>query len=138
MVDYGTKLENKNKKIPVKVVNEVVTILNYCFKTKNDFFVSNFNKKNIKNVYEFYSQFKSNILNEEIKDLFAQIQIENLKVMRFIMINLIKNFGEIVNANEQSDHEQIENELCGISKDSISCFIKVINNQINEKIGKGI
>lgn len=107
-------------------INNLIVLLNFCFYTKNNFFIENFNKKSIRNVYLGYNQLKTNILTPSITDILNGLNEDNIKILRFITINFVNNYEKIMN--------DIINESClEISKDSIKrClhfFTKVLNHQ---------
>jgi hypothetical protein len=124
--DYTLKIKGKipaNSNLTSSDINEFIALFNYCFHQKNNFFVQNFNKKVIKNILVCYNQIKTNILSNEITDIFANLEIDNIKLLRFILINFINNF-ETINTLDNS-------ELCDvISKDSMKRCLHYLNNII--------
>ncbi len=122
--DYTEKIKNKlpkNSNLISSDINELIALFNYCFQQKNNFFILNFNKKVIKNIYTLYNQLKTNILTPEIDDIFGHIEIDNIKLLRFILINFVNNFEIINTPNNQ--------ELCDcISKDSMKRCLHYLNN----------
>ena len=129
-VIYKDYTEKINKKINTSIIigsdiNELIVFLNYSFREKNNFFIENFNQKSIKTVYLLYNQLKTNILVPEIIDIFNNISIDKLKVLRFILVTTINNFTIIKNNNE---------ELCQhISEESFQRILKYINILLKEE-----
>ena len=123
--DYTEKIKNKipqSSNLYYNDINELIAILNYCFQKKNDFFIINFNKKVIKDIYICYNQIKTNILTPEIKDIFGLIEHGNLKVLRFVLINFVNNYQTIMDNPDNS-------EICGlISKESMKRCLQFLNN----------
>lgn len=127
-VDYEEKIKNKfhilkDKDFPQNL-NNLIIMLNYSFKEKNNFFVSNFNEKNIFLVTGFYNQLKTNILNKDLiidnKQIFDNIEFTKIKSIKFIVVNFIKNFESI-----QENHT----ELCSkIDKESFQKILKTLNS----------
>lgn len=121
--DYTEKIKNK---LPVGLlsedINNIIIWFNFCFSAKNNFFVENFNKRSIKNIYVFYNQLKTNILNSDINDLLFNTDSNN-KLIRFILINFVNNYDNI---------STIENnvEICGIvSEESVKRFIHFLHKK---------
>ena len=101
-------------------------MLNYCFLNRNNFFIDNFNKKVIKQVNLTYNKIKTNVLTNEVYDLFDKIEYNDIKLIRFIIINSINNYSKIKPNNE---------ELCEIvSRDSLKRCLVFINNTLNRQI----
>jgi len=121
--DYTLKIIDKLNDNYTKPedINNMIIFLNYCFLNKNNFFVDNFNKKVIKNICLTYNQIKTNIFTPSITDVFYSIESDNVKLIRFIIINFINNYETIKPNNE---------ELCSmITRDSLKhCLIKL--NQV--------
>jgi hypothetical protein len=120
--DYSEKL--KNKKLPQNLesadINQLITLLNYCFLTKNNFFIDDFNKRVIKNVYLSYNQIKTNILTPTIKEVFNSIEKDNIKLLRFIAINFVNNYDNLKN-NDEELFKYVE-------KENIKNIIKVLSS----------
>lgn len=100
IVDYKSKTKNicKNMNLSSDDVNQLVIFLNYCFLTKNNFFVENFNKNMLKNVYHVYNTIKTNIISCD-NNLYTDIDISELKLLKFILNNFVnksKNIDESV------------------------------------------
>jgi len=122
--DYTGKIKNKLPKdsnLSCSDINEFIALFNYCFQQKNNFFIPNFNKKVIKNIYVCYNRIKTNILTPEVTDIFGELEIDNLKLLRFILINFVNNFDKI---NIEDNKELCDN----ISKDSIKRLLHYLNN----------
>jgi hypothetical protein len=125
--DYTEKIKNKlPENLEAEDINQLISFFNYSFQHKNDFFVKNFNKRVINNVYLTYNKIKTNILTEEINDLFEGISIENLKLVRFILINFVNNYEEINFSLEYMGIDSI------ITKNSMEKCLTYLNKyQIN-------
>ncbi len=127
--DYTEKIKNKisdNSEINCVDVNEFIAFLNYCFQKKNNFFILNFNKRVIRNIYVSYNQIKTNILTPTIDEIFYNINYDNIKLLRFIVINFVNNFEEITSDNENK-------ELCNyVTKDSMKHCLHFLNNIISK------
>jgi len=123
--DYSEKIKNKipeNSELKCNDINEFITLLNFCFQKKNNFFIINFNKRVIRNIYVSYNQIKTNILTPTIFEIFYNIEYDNIKLLRFIVINFVNNF-EIINNNVENK------ELCDyVSKDSIKHCLHYLND----------
>jgi hypothetical protein len=128
--DYSLKIKNKlnlenneNNDIISDDINNLIIFLNWCFQKRNNFFILDFNKKNIFSVCTTYNQIKTNVLSKdsfnELNNIFDKIDYNNLKTLKFILHNYITNYNDI----------QISNtELCEkISKVSIKNCITYIN-----------
>lgn len=135
--DYSVKIKGKlpdNGLIKDSDINEFVALLNFCFQKRNNFFIKNFNKRVIKNVYISYNQLKTNILTPGIEEIFGSISVDNIKLMRFIAVNFVNNYEEITTTDDTSDND----ELClYVSKDGIKrClqhFTTIITNLTNSE-----
>lgn len=122
--DYSEKIKNKLPKdfnIQSNDINNLIAILNFCFQKKNNFFIQNFNKRVIRNIYVSYNQIKTNILTPSIINLFEQIEVDNLKLLRFILINFINNY-------ETNDTDENKDLYLYISKESIKRCLNYLNN----------
>lgn len=126
--DYSKKIKTKILNTPEIIesdINEFVALLNYCFQKKNNFFIENFNKRVIKNVYLSYNQIKTNILTPSINDVFDSVSIDNIKLLRFIVVNFINNF-DIINSKDNED-------LCEyVTKDSMKRCLILFTNMLNQ------
>lgn len=112
---------NEKSIIQANDINELITLLNFCFQKKNDFFVENFNRRVINDIYLSYNKLKTNILTSEVKELFIDIPKGNIKLIRFILINFINNFPTITN-------NQDNKSLClYITEDGIKRNIKYLS-----------
>lgn len=119
--DYTKKINGRFEGVLSEDINEFISLINYCFLNKNNFFVENFNKKNTKNIYLCYNQMKTNILDSNNKDLFHKIDKENLKSVKFILTNFVGKYDKIV------ENEPIVEEFC--SKQGMKRFIEYINQK---------
>lgn len=131
--DYIEKIKNKlvydssitNKDEVAKDFNSLINFMNFCFLNKNNFFVENFNKRVIKTVCLTYNKIKTNILTNNVFDLFDKIELDGMKSIRFIIINAINNYQTIKENNE---------EICSIiSKDSLKRCLVLVNTCIKRK-----
>lgn len=131
--DYIEKIKNKliydssitNKDEVSKDFNSLINFMNFCFLNKNNFFVENFNKRVIKTVCLTYNKIKTNILTNNVFDLFDKVELDGMKSIRFIIINAINNYQTIKENNE---------EICSIiSKDSLKRCLILLNTCIKRK-----
>ena len=95
-VDYRSKTKNMctEMNLPAEDINSLVMFLNYCFTMKNNFFIENFNKGMIKNVYHVYNKMKTNIFSES-ENLYASILPSDTKLLKFILSNFLSNYKKI-------------------------------------------
>ena len=108
-LDYTTKLLNKNlDNLDPEDVNGIIIFFNYCFREKNNFFIENFNTRQIRNIYLGYNKTKTNILTDDIDNVFDGISKNIIKLFRFIFINFQNNYSKIIDNN--SDLYRISNE----------------------------
>jgi hypothetical protein len=122
---YNSNITSGNLETISDDINNLIILLNWCFLTKNNFFVSNFNNKCIFSVNIFYNQLKTNILSknlfDDIDNIFDEIPKTNLKTIKFILHNYINNYDSISSIDTNK-------ELCEkISKVSIKNCIDYIN-----------
>lgn len=108
-----------------KDFNGMIILLNWCFATRNDFFVNNLNKKFIKVVAQTYNQLKSNIIDIGENDVFNHITQNNLKTLKFILYQYINAYDSLVD-----DYHKCLIEV--VSKQSIKNCIKQINEYMKE------
>lgn len=80
--------------LPAEDINSLVMFLNYCFTMKNNFFIENFNKGMIKNVYHVYNKMKTNIFSES-ENLYASLLPSDTKLLKFILSNFLSNYKKI-------------------------------------------
>lgn len=123
--DYRLKIKEKthisNSGEISENINNLIIFLNWCFLKRNNFFIDDFNKKNIFSVCKTYNQLKTNILSKEYfieyKNIFEKIDIPNIKTLKFILNNYVNNFN-VINTDTKNT------ELCQkVSKDSMkSCL----------------
>lgn len=129
IVDYTVKIENKLSmySFEPKVINDIMIILNYCFVRRNNFFISDFNKNIIKRLTGVYNKIRSNILKDNIYDIFLDISADDLKPLHFVIKNMVNNYTTI------SDNQE-NNELCSIIhlSDLVS-ILRALNNIKYEK-----
>lgn len=95
-VDYRSKTKNMSTEmnLPAEDINSLVMFLNYCFTMKNNFFIENFNKGMIKNVYHVYNKMKTNIFSES-ENLYASLLPSDTKLLKFILSNFLSNYKKI-------------------------------------------
>ena len=129
MQQHEEAFQNYEKKIKPKLANSVLTpedfnslivLLNWCFITKNDFFIDNFNRKFVRPICTTYNQIKTNILTKDETDIFHNISEANLKQLKYILYQYVNNF-DAISANETNT------ELClKVSKQSIKNCVHFI------------
>lgn len=128
--DYVLKIKSKSffqdSDIIAEDVNNLIILLNWCFHKKNNFFISDFNKKNIYPICISYNQLKTNILSKELFDnvgcVFQKINGQNLKTLKFVLHQFINNYDEIGTDTSNT-------ELCQkVTKQSIKNCLGYINS----------
>ena len=129
-VDYTKKIMEKfyilnDKEFP-ESLNSLIIFLNYCFYDKNNFFVSNYNIKNIMKVNNFYNELKTNIFNKELvitdsKQLFENISSDKVKAVVFIIKNYLDKFNDIFKDESNQELNKIK-EICSKER-----FQKLLN-----------
>ena len=129
-VDYTKKIMEKfyilnDKEFP-ESLNSLIIFLNYCFYDKNNFFVSNYNIKNIMKVNNFYNELKTNIFNKELvitdsKQLFENISSDKVKAVVFIIKNYLYKFNDIFKDESTQELNKIQ-EICSKER-----FQKLLN-----------
>ena len=118
IIDIGDKTQIKPDDF-----NNMIIFLNWCFHEKNNFFVEDFNKKQIKNICSVYNSLKTNIFSEDCPHIFHQISLPQIKSLKFILYNYIMNFEKINTGNNK--------ELCSkVSKISIIKCLGEINKHM--------
>lgn len=117
--DYTKKIQGRYDVSPDDI-NGFISLMNYCFLTKNSFFIENFNTKTTKNIYLFYNQLKSNILNPYNKDLLENVPANSLKSMKFVLTNFVSKYEDIITK------DKIVVDFC--NKQQIRKIIETINN----------
>ena len=103
MNDYKQQIINKlskfnnikDKNIFSSDMNDFINMMNYSFLMKNDFFIDNFNKKVLRIIYPAYNKIKTNIITENCNYLFESVTKQQLKSIRFIILNAINNYDKI-------------------------------------------
>mgnify|MGYP003605934908 CR=1 FL=1 len=126
--DYTNRLHEKFDVDKASDINNLVALLNWCFYHKNNFFVENFNIKFIPNVCESYNKLKTNILSKNNdSNIFQNINVAELRRLKFILHNYVQNFVKISNKSENK-------LLCNIVlEESIRNCIYYITLKIEEK-----
>ena len=128
--DYTLKIKNKlnidnhDKLLLSEDINNLIIFFNWCFLKKNNFFIHDFNKRNIFLVCTSYNQIKTNILSKEIfneiSDIFENIPENNLKTIKFILYQYTNKYDDLSKETSNTD-------LCQkISKDSMKNCIAYI------------
>lgn len=107
-------------------LNSLIIFLNYCFYDKNNFFVNNYNIKNIIKVNNFYNELKTNIFNKELvitdsKQLFENISSDKVKAVVFIMKNYLYKFNDIFKDESNQELNKLK-EICSKER-----FQKLLN-----------
>lgn len=130
-VDYTKKIMEKfyilnDKEFP-ESLNSLIIFLNYCFYDKNNFFVNNYNIKNIMKVNNFYNELKTNIFNKELvitdsKQLFENISSDKVKAVVFIIKNYLYKFNDIFKEDENNQELNKIKEICSKER-----FQKLLN-----------
>jgi hypothetical protein len=132
--DYILKIKNKSffedKDIVSEDINNLIILLNWCFHKKNNFFIEDFNKKNVYPICISYNQLKTNILSKEyfdkISDIFYKIDAINLKTLKFVLYHYINNF-DVISTNDDNY------ELCEtVTKNSIKNCINYLTKYLEE------
>lgn len=95
-VDYRSKTKNMCNAMHLhpEDINSLVIFLNYCFTMKNNFFIENFNKGMIKNVYHVYNKMKTNIFSES-DNLYTSLLPSDTKLLKFILSNFLSNYKNV-------------------------------------------
>lgn len=129
-VDYTKKIMEKfyilnDKEFP-ESLNSLIIFLNYCFCDKNNFFVNNYNIKNIMKVNNFYNELKTNIFNKELvitdsKQLFENISTDKVKAVVFIIKNYLYKFNDIFKDESNQELNKLK-EICSKER-----FQKLLN-----------
>lgn len=126
--DYTNRLHEKFNIDKASDINNMIAFFNWCFFHKNNFFIDKFNIKFIPNVCDSYNKLKTNILSKNNNsDIFENIQISELRRLKFILYNYVQNYNKIF--------ENSENKLlCNmVLQDSIRNCIIYISEKIEEK-----
>lgn len=126
--DYSEKIKIKLQSSAtdedIKSVSDLVIFLNWSFNKKNNFFVHDFHKKKIFDIYLLYNSLKSIIFDpkevENVKALFSDIEKTKIKTLNFIIKQYIANFDKIKVVEENEI-------LCDfVSKDSMINLVQII------------
>lgn len=126
--NYKFLFENKVNEVDcvsADDLNKMIILLNWCFFMHNNFFIQNFNGKTLKNVQSLYAQLKNNIFDTNNRDIFYNLHINELKLLKYIFIQYISMFDQLTDdvntiLTEQVDMESIKH-----------CIVK-INNYIRK------
>lgn len=136
-VDYRSKTKNmcKSMNLSPEDINSLVMFLNYCFTKKNNFFIENFNKGMIKNVYHVYNKMKTNIFSEN-ENLYTNILPQDIKLLKFILSNFLSNYKNIKDGPIKSyiNETQLKNIITSLSR---TCNVSdnVISHERNQNNG---
>lgn len=105
-----------NEEEMVSSINWLINFMNYCFFQRNNFFVDNFNKRQIRNVLNTYNSIRSNIIiPQHNTTVFSNLTISDLKQLKFILLRNINNNSECVSKKylqvclDLLNHEIIKN-----------------------------
>lgn len=124
-INYSQRLKDKiTYGLSVEDLNAVISLFNYSFATKNNFFVDGFNMNQFKNVYTIYNTLKTNILTDSGScGVMHNLEVWQLKLMRHILINFIDGYDTFT---------QDDAELClNIAKENIQNVATVLTQRIN-------
>lgn len=116
------KLDDRNPKQIMKSndFNSMIVWFNWCFFTRNDFYVTNLNSQALKNILRIYNQIKSNMLNDSENDLFNHLTLKDFKLLKFLLHQYINQFDSLTD-----DVNEILKS--NVSKESIQNCITQIN-----------
>lgn len=136
--DYTPKITNKlydkdNPKEKCEDINSLVILLNWCFHTKNNFFIEDFNKRLVHPVCDSYNKLKTNILSPDIfyniDEVFKDIPKENIKTLKFILFRYINIFDSI---SEETNTFNTHLLCQKVSKKSIKNCIVYMTNYVSK------
>lgn len=141
--DYAPKIATKlysgeNLKEKSEDINNLVVLLNWCFFKKNNFFISDFNKRLVHPVCDSYNKLKTNILSQDIfykiEDVFKEIPEENIKTLRFILLRYINIYDDLVAEDQINPNTQNNTvDLCQlVTKKSIKNCVIYMNNYVQD------
>lgn len=88
--DYTEKIKSKllYSDYTAEELNFIIVFLNYCFYTKNDFFIENYNRTQIRLVKKFYNILKTNMLTQSRLNILEDIDDFLTKPIKFIIGNV--------------------------------------------------
>ena len=72
-------------------VNELINFFNYCFLTRNGFFIENFNKRQLHGICEAYNKMKTNIIVTGNNTVFDRLSEAEIRQFKFIINKTINN-----------------------------------------------
>lgn len=138
--DYTPKIFNKlyngeNLQEKSEDINNLVILLNWCFNTKNNFFIDDFNKRLVHPVCDSYNKLKTNILSSDvfynIEEVFKDIPEENIKTLRFILLRYI-NIYDVLKEDHSSNNPKynIDTLWEKVTKKSIKNCVLYMNNYV--------
>lgn len=111
-------------------INNIVVLLNFCFHTKNDFFIVDFNKSLTHKIMVFYNNLKNNILTEGAfyNDVFEFMDItdKSALMIRFILKRYKNNFNVIAQYFPQLTNQ--------VTEESIDRLISLLNEEIKKPV----
>lgn len=140
--DYSEKIHKKidSDKISVHDINNLVVLLNWSFKLKNDFFIPQFNSNLITSIKRFYNQLKTNILFNDCYDIFENITKDQLKTIRFMINQYTLNYNLLkINSpklNEKFRNDELMKLTECVSLESSKNLFQYITIYINQTIDK--
>lgn len=137
--DYSPKIkeklyntENLNEKS--SDINNLIILLNWCFHTKNNFFVPNFNKRLVHPVCFAYNKIKNNILTQnvfyKIEDVFTDIPKENIKTLKFILLRYINIYDSLPDSEPITNNQNINTLWETVTKKSIKNCISYMESYV--------
>lgn len=101
LCDYTTKYSYMMyNDMTAKDFNTLLMIFNYCFYTKNSFFLPSFNTFTLTLLYKMYNRIKTNILNTLQYDIFNGVDEKSLKCFKYIISNILANDKVIIENNK--------------------------------------
>ena len=99
-----------------QAVNEMINFLNYCFHEKNNFFINNFNKSQLRVICDTYNTLKTNIIITGNNTIFDKINSSGIKQLKFILTVNLRN--------------QIYNRIECLTKDGLQICIDLLNHYL--------
>lgn len=126
-------VDDQNSKISSNDFNSMIVLFNWCFYTKNNFYVNGgLSPKSLQNTVRIYNQLKSNMLNDNERDLFGNLNVKDFKFLKFLLCQYINKYNTLTD-----DFEEVLKKV--VSKKSIQNCVSQINiyiYAINENIQK--
>lgn len=128
--NYVKKIEQKiddlmpNQVMKCHDFNSMIIWFNWCFFTRNDFFVTNLHTTCLRSVLRLYNQIKTNMLDQWEPDLFNHLTIRDFKLLKFLLHQYINQFDSLTD-----DFNAVLKKA--VSKESIQNCITQINIYID-------